>query len=269
LVNIAKNIKKSRRVYLMAKNIEGMAYAAAGFAAGLFLMWRGFHWFKRKRLIEDIPTSKIRGIAMGLVEVKGKALPAAKEIRKSPLSGKKCVYYRYLVEKLVSTGKSSHWVTVRKGRSPEPFYLKDSTGEVMVDPKYAELNIPKSYTSRSKWGKDPSSVVKNFLKAEKIKFEGFLGMNYTMRYTEWIITPNMELYVMGAASKNPHLEGGTSARGVENIIIKKGADKILMISNKKEKQVLNTLKLKSIGYMSGGFLISLACLAVFIALIRF
>lgn len=254
----------------MAKSVEGLVEVSVGFVAGLFLMWRGFHWFKRKRLIEDIPTSKIRGIAMGLVEIKGKALPAVKQIRKSPLSGKKCVYYKYIVEKLVGSGKSRRWVNVSSGRSPEPFYLEDETGKVMVEPKYAELHIPKSYTSKSKWGKDPEPIVKNFLKAEKIRFEGKLfGMNYTMRYTEWIITPKMNLYVMGAAAKNPHVEGGTAVKSVENIMIKKGPDRILMISNKKEKQVLNTLKLKSFGYMAGGFLLSLVCLAIFIAIIRF
>jgi hypothetical protein len=250
----------------MGKDPRALIYSVAGFVAGIFVMWRGFHWFKRKRLIEDIPTSKVRAIAMGLVEIQGKARQATKEIIRAPLSGKKCVHYKYVVEKRVQSGKSSHWKIISRGYNPDPFYLEDNTGKVMVEPKYADMHIPKSHQSSSSWGKDPGAQVKSFLKKESIKFEGALfGANYTMRYTEWIITPGMQLYVMGTAADNPYVENATSVHGVEDAIIKKGSDGILMISNRKEKQVLNKIKWKAIGYLAGGFLLSLVCLIIIIA----
>ncbi|MDI6735416.1 MAG: hypothetical protein QME42_04345 [bacterium] len=61
------------------------------------LFFYGFFKLKKKRLIEDIPTSKIRSVAMGFAEIKGKA--RQKIPLKSPLTSADCVYYKFLVEK--------------------------------------------------------------------------------------------------------------------------------------------------------------------------
>jgi hypothetical protein len=41
-----------------------------------------------------------------------------------------------------------------------------------------------------------------------------------MRYTEWFIEPKDELYILGTAADNPGVK--LTAKGIENIIIKKG-----------------------------------------------
>jgi hypothetical protein len=46
-------------------------YSVGGLLLGLYVFYRGFHHFRRKRLIENTPTSKVRSIAMGLVEIFG------------------------------------------------------------------------------------------------------------------------------------------------------------------------------------------------------
>lgn len=68
------------------------------FALGIFTFFKGFQWFRLKRLIEDIPTSKIRSIAMGLVEIAGRALPYKDEILISPITKQKCLFYMFVVE---------------------------------------------------------------------------------------------------------------------------------------------------------------------------
>ena len=55
-----------------------LIYSAIGFVAGLVFFLKGFGWLKRKRLIENIPTSTIRSLAMGLVEIYGAVVPAKK-----------------------------------------------------------------------------------------------------------------------------------------------------------------------------------------------
>ncbi len=239
-----------------------------GIGAGAYLFYKGFFWLNRKKLIENLPTSKIRSAAMGLVEIKGKAKPAVAEIRKSPLTGRDCVYYKYLVEKLVSSGKSSHWVPVRQEYSPEPFFVEDSTGKVLVDPKFAELKVNASYDRESKWGKDPEPAVAKFLAKNKIRFEDrIFGANYTMRYREWVITPNMELYILGEASKNPYVESGTAKSSAENIIIKKGIDRIMIISAHKEHELAFNLHAKAIAGIAGGASLMVICISVMIALL--
>ena len=245
-----------------------LIYAVIGFFAGLFLMYAGFGLFKRKRLIENLPTSKIRSIAMGLVEVNGKARHAKEKVMTSPLSGKKCVYYKYTIEKYVSSGKSGHWRMIKYDVGPGPFFVEDNTGTVLVDPKKADIKVPMSYQSQSSWGKDPEPLVKKFLEKEKIKFEGALfGANFSMRYREWIIPPGMELYVLGEAKDNPYVEEGTAVHGVEDIMITKGKDKIMMISHGKEKQVLKSLKWKAFGGLIGGLVLSVVCLVITLAYI--
>ena len=70
------------------------AFFAAGF--GVWSFFRGFKRLRRKRLIENIPTSTIRGLAMGLVELYGEA--RTKTPLKSPLTKADCVLYMYKIE---------------------------------------------------------------------------------------------------------------------------------------------------------------------------
>lgn len=106
--------------------------AVMGFFAGVSSFYKGFLLLKKKRLIENTPTSKIRSIAMGLVEVYGKVVPYNENLLMSQFSKKKCVYYRYIVEELRG-GKSKNWETIQKSEEAVPFYLQDDTGSVLVD----------------------------------------------------------------------------------------------------------------------------------------
>ena len=117
----------------------GLVIVLIGFLAGIILIFSGFRWLKKKKIVEEIPTSKIRSIAMGLVEVKGKA-KAVKE-QHALLTGRKCCYYAYKVYKRY-TGKNRKQrqvIPITKGKSEEPFYIHDATGKVMVEAKDAQI----------------------------------------------------------------------------------------------------------------------------------
>jgi hypothetical protein len=216
--------------------------------------------FKNKRLIENIPTSKIRSIAMGLVEIYGEVVASIDNILKSPFSQKECVYYRYKIEEYRSSGKSSHWATIRKGTNYVYFYIKDDTGKVLVDPKDAKIDIPADNVFKSSMGKDPSHTVQQFLQKEKVKFEGaFLGINKTMRYTEYFIAPKDKLYILGTAADNPFVKDASTTEGVEDVIIKKGKhEKFYYISDRSEKMILRRLnRIVIYGFVFGSLLIIL------------
>ncbi len=149
-------------------------------AIGLGLFFYGFFKLRKKRLIEDIPTSKIRSVAMGFVEIKGNA--RQKMPLKSPLTFADCVYYKFLVEKERTGSKGRrYWVTVNEGSSTEYFYLEDETGKILVDPLDAEIILPYDY---------------RYIEGEF----GLLTAGRT-RYTEWYITPGEEIYVLGNVKK--------------------------------------------------------------------
>lgn len=217
---------------------------------GGFLFAGGFKWWNQRNLIRDTPMSKVRGIAMGPIEVHGKVIPAQKKILKSPFSNKDCVYYKYTIEEYRRQGKSSSWVQVKGGEQHSFFFIEDETGGVLVDPLGATIEIPADGKYNSNFGRDPPKQVKSFLQTQGIGFEGLFGANKKMRYTEYFIAPGDELYVIGRAGKNPHIEEGSAVRGTDNIMIQKGS--FYYISDKAETEVLKSFKWKVIGGLWGG-----------------
>src|SRR3989338_8561907 len=107
-------------------NSEGkvFGYSIMGFFAGIYLFYKGLKAVRLKHLIENMPTSKIRSVAMGLVEIYGEVIPIEGKLLKSPLTNTSCVYYKYTVEV-----RGKHWNVIKKGKCTAPFYLKDETGK--------------------------------------------------------------------------------------------------------------------------------------------
>ncbi len=100
-------------------------------------------WVRKARLIEDMPTSRIRSAAQGYVELAGRALPLADTRNLAPLTQRPCVWWRYRISKKVESGsgkhRRQHWQTVASGRSSLPFLLDDDTGQCIVKPDGAEI----------------------------------------------------------------------------------------------------------------------------------
>ena len=124
-----------------------------GIIFGITMLGIGFYYLKLKILVENTPTSKIRSIAMGLVEIFGSVVPI--KLLKSPFTNKECIGYKYTIEEYKSSGKENSWQIIKQGDSRNNFYLKDDTGNVLVNPIGAQLDIPRSYFFDSGFGKDP------------------------------------------------------------------------------------------------------------------
>jgi len=227
---------------LMSEDIT-MTIGVLSVFIGLAVFVIGFIFFRKKRFIENIPTSKIRSIAMGLVEIFGQVIPIKERTFKSPFTDKECVYYQFTIEEYRSSGKNSHWVTIKKGEQRGLFYLKDDTGRVMIDPTGATIEARKDFEYQSGFGKDPPEQVIRFLNANNLSHEGFFGLNKTMRYRETIIIPDDTVYIMGTAGENYFNKVRTEDH-VDSIIIKKGKyEKEYYISDKSEKQILKNFAL--------------------------
>lgn len=238
-----------------------LIYSIAGFCGGIFLFFKGFGWLRFKRLIENMPTSKIRSLAMGLAEVYGEVVPYEGKLLKSPMLDRDCVYYSYSIREERGSGKNRHWVTLKSGTDMVHFCLKDDTGKVLVDPEGAKVNFKKDLDVLSSFGRDPPEVVKNAINRMSLSYETFLGINKTMKYEEIVIGPNDKLYILGTAGDNPFVEDTTAQKGVEDIMIRKGRnEKIYYISDKGEKDIVSSLKWKFIGGIFGGALLSISCL---------
>jgi len=247
---------------------EGDIFFAAifGLGLGIFSFIMGLKKLFLKRMIENIPTSKARSVAMGLVEVYGEVVPI--KILKSPFSGKDCVYYKYQIEELRSSGKNSYWATIRKEEKSTPFRLRDETGEILVDCTGANSDIKLDNRFESGIGHKPPNQVYDFLDRNGIAYKGLLGIGKHMRYTEWFIEPKEKVYVMGTASDNPNVK--LTAKGMENVIIRKGQNEgTFYVSDKSEKDILSSLGWKVMLGVFGGAALTVGCLVFILFYLRY
>lgn len=235
-----------------------LLYLASGTVGGFGLFVYGWMVHQRKRLIESIPTSTIRSLALGLVEISGQAQPE-EGLLSSPFSGLPCVFYSYAVEKRVGSDKNARWETIVKGTSEQPFFVSDSTGRVLVVPLGAELILPDERTSRSNWlGKLPTTTIAG-LNRLGISTERWMGSK-TLRCRESFILPEAQVYVLGTA----HEHHGASAR-VENstrMYIGSSQDHEFIISDRSEKDLLSRLQWQVLAYGAGGLALAATCLIV-------
>ncbi len=182
-----------------------------GLAVGLVLSGVGFRYLRKRRLVQNIPTSKIRSMAMGLVEVKGKAMgPAAFE---APFSGEPCVYYDVRVEEYRKGKDSSRWVQVfTRNTNDLPFNVSDETGHTSVRPEGAEILLSETFSFRNQ-GRGVPSKVEWYLMEKGFSIHGFVGLEKNLRFSERVIRPGQELYVIGECrTEKDRLRGDTRTR---------------------------------------------------------
>ncbi|MBN1157227.1 hypothetical protein JXA85_06395 [Candidatus Woesearchaeota archaeon] len=243
-------------------------YSAIGVGAGIYFFYNGFRLMSEKRLIENTPTSKVRSLAMGMVEVYGEAHPSKGKLFKSPFSGKDCVWCNWTVEEYRSSGKSSHWQKIRSGILSDYFFLKDDTGSVLVDPNKANIDVPIDFEAESGSfrGKLPATAV-DFLNQQNVSTTGFLGLTKKLRVKESYIAPKDKVYIMGTAGDNPFVEDGSSQKNETDIMIQKGKS-FYYISDKPEREVLKKYGWKVTGGLFGGAALIIVCLFVIFAYLR-
>lgn len=173
---------------------------ALGFLAGAFVNYR------KKRLIDDLPTSKALGVFIGVTELKGTA--ESEEPLTSYLAEKKCVYYRWQVEEHwsrtvtethrdsrgrthIRTRTESGWKNVAGGEKARPFYLKDDTGIIRIVPEKAKIHGERVFAETVGrenplyFGKGPAHEVAN--------------SDHRRRFLETIIPLHASIYVVGQA----------------------------------------------------------------------
>ncbi len=174
-------------------------WAGIGALAGVFLFLRGFSMLRCKRLIMNTPSSKIRSASMGLVEISG----AAKGPQTVPagITGEACYYYRAMAWQLRQSGRNSAWKKVADESLYVPFFIEDPTGDALVDPQGAELDIHRNFKDELGGsffgGRDmmPENVNAFLLRS------GVSGSE-KIRLEEYCIKPGDPLFVLGTLCQN-------------------------------------------------------------------
>ena len=126
----------------------------AGMALAALCLFAAFRSGRKRRLLENLPTSKTTGVFIGMVELKGTAECATPLI--SYLAAVPSVFFAWTVEERWSrtvietttdkdgktqttTRQESGWTEVGRGGQSTPFYLQDDCGVVLVRPERATI----------------------------------------------------------------------------------------------------------------------------------
>lgn len=235
--------------------------SAAVFALGLLVLYGGVAQYRKKRVMRDTPTSKVRSLALGPVEVVG--VPEKhEESFNSPFTGEDCVMYVYSVDVYKTGGRNSSggWSTIEAGVKAAPFYVNDGTGRVLVDPGGAEKEPPVTNSYEYDGDEKESEEVREFMSKRKELFENttdrgisgmaeiatgtdlrmgdtnIVGSRRKRRYEESYLPldSDEEVYVFGRAMQR---EGVESPKNEENIVISRTKDTPLFkISGSSERE---------------------------------
>jgi E3 Ubiquitin ligase len=191
--------------FLLSPRENIRLWAVVPFCLGVYCFVRGFRLLQRRHLILDTPSSKIRSASIGLVELNG--LAVGPYTMTAPITGHSCYYYRTTAWQWTRSGRNSRWEKVADESLHLPFYLDDNTGQVLVDPQGAELDIHRDFSEQ--FG---GSVV--FIpETLPVKVSSFLTRNgiandKRLKIEEYCIKPKNALFILGTLAPNPGISVG-------------------------------------------------------------
>jgi len=248
-----------------------VVYCGIGLVAGPVWFLHGFQSFRRKRLIENTPTARIRSMAMGLVEVNGRVSGRSQLI--APFSGRACAYWQIDVS-TGSTGRngsSGSWRIVHRDQSGSPFFLTDDTGTAMIFPQGADCRVNFQVEEECNGIMLPDCYAE-YLK-EHCHAESLLWRVGQLRFRERILEDGQGVFILGTAmprakafriSDDEVLAAtGTDGTGLTvghqhldesaSATIRKGPNEpTFLISQASERELTFLLGLKALGGMVGG-----------------
>lgn len=190
--------------------LNPVLWALLGFPLGIYAFIRGFFLLRRKRFIQDIPRSTIRGAPLGRVEVAGKVEGPYTIL--APMSEEDCFYYRALVW---SKGERSSWRKAAEESLAAPFFLDDGTGKMMVDPRGAESDLPAVFSEE--YETDVPDHLRHFLSRHAVP------SGSPLKLEEYCVRPGDTLFAMGTLRENSRSSAG-SGQGDAGFLSPEAAD---------------------------------------------
>ena len=260
-------------------------WLAVGFGAGLYYFYKGFRVFREYRVLMDTPEIPIRSVAMGLVEIHGKAtgIPPIP----SPVTQTPCYFYKVDIEHWVTDKNGGHWNHLVTDTDGKRFYVSDATGKVLVDAHQAEYDLMQSAKVETGRGRGlgiarlfsglggsaqrtapalPSADLWSYASGAvaRRKGTGFgscTGAGERYRLTEYLVVPEHWYDITGTCAENPEPQDEYD----HNMIMKGTNEPTFLITWRSEKEIRQTLRNRAAKYIFGGALLAVACLGILLA----
>lgn len=151
-----------------------LAIAAIGAATFTFHAFRSLRWW---RMVEDVPTSRARSAHQGYVELIGTAQLMDGPPILTPITRRECVWWSLHSERR----SGDDWRTVSREVSDELFFLRDETGDCIVDPEGARV----------------TSVHRRVTRGGSATPQLAFTSGGEIRHTEQFVVQGDQLYVIG------------------------------------------------------------------------
>ena len=234
----ASNYQQINDLILCGNNNDnGFGFGVLLLIIGLSLFYNSLNNLKKKRLFENIPTSKMRSVAMGLVELKGKIKVADKTLE-DPFDEKECVYWNVTIDEYVKRGKRRTWVTRHRLKKSVTFLLSDDTGSVLIDSNKADMtNIKRDseIETATLFSEELPPHIIEYCDKYNVKYEGWFGFKKKLRCRTTYIEPGDQLYIIGSARPLNEEEINFSKDATAAIDHSNG--EYFLISDKSEKEL--------------------------------
>jgi hypothetical protein len=220
-------------------------------ALSLLCLHLSLRALRRRRLLDDTPTSKTTGVFMGLVELSGRTLSDLPLT--SFLTENLCVHFQWSVsehwEKTIRetetdsqgntrtrTRTESGWKVIASGGESIPFDLEDDYGKIRIVPSGAELQTESVLSETCTpgdslyYGKGPEGTISH--------------STHRRRFEESLIRLHDTVYVFGRAREREDAVAAEIARCED------GGP--FVISVRGERGVRNSLAWRATGWSTGG-----------------
>lgn len=169
------------------------------------VLFYSFRTFKRKRLILDIPTSKIKSAAIGgIVEIIGKVAKINSEKISAPIQNIEATAFIWKLCEKVQRGKRTEWKEINRYYSDEFILIKDQSGGLatvklrdcdLFSPKF---KIFKHFSTRTKsFTKEAIELIEDAFNIEVGRSVSFFSFEKSYRIEEIVIPKNKIVYCLG------------------------------------------------------------------------
>ena len=184
-------------------------------AAGIYYFFRGFHLFATSRSLQHVPALSIRGASQGPVAISGMA--TGPYTLSAPVTGERCFLYQTTVWQQSEPNRSTEWKKVAEETLHLPFFIEDPTGQLLVEPFGAELDLHRDLSQE--YGSPMSLSSQDNVPPRVSVFLTRHGItpDRPFRIEERSIQPDTPLFISGTITENPGIPVRPLRQGTDEL----------------------------------------------------